>query len=370
MNYAALRSIRNKNDRRHAINVLKKLRGQLNTEIPAKDADGNLLLATWNIRDFFKKKGRGYGNRLDQSLFCIAEIISHFDIVAVQEVNQIHGWSKVMHILGRDWDYICSDVTDTRLGGNGERLTFVFDKRKVSFQNIAGEIVLPNKMLISQAIVEPEGDKGKKLYAGKQFRRTPYLAFFQAGWFKFALCSVHLYYGAESGAKLNQRVEEIAAVAKYFGTKAQDELNDDRTMILLGDFNIVHPEHKTMQALENNGFVVPAALKHPSNVLRSKYYDQIAFKGEADAEDVLVTEQSGGVFNIFKKIMRNTVEDREAYRRYYENCSAAKKVEDTPAAWQKHYRTWRTYQLSDHNPMWCRIGVNASSAYLDRLASE
>ena len=38
-----------------------------------------------------------------------------------------------MSILGPDWDYIATDVTDPVLGGNGERMTFAFDKRKVWF---------------------------------------------------------------------------------------------------------------------------------------------------------------------------------------------------------------------------------------------
>ena len=34
-----------------------------------------------------------------------------------------------------------------------------------------------------------------------QFARTPFMVAFQAGWFQFNLCAVHIYYGAASGAK-------------------------------------------------------------------------------------------------------------------------------------------------------------------------
>ena len=59
------------------------------------------------------------------------------------EVNELPEWARVMRILGADWDFIATDVTDPELGGNGERLTFAFDSRKVRFRYIAGEIVLP-----------------------------------------------------------------------------------------------------------------------------------------------------------------------------------------------------------------------------------
>ncbi len=232
----------------------------MSNEIPDKDAENNLLLATWNIRDLGKSNRRGYGKRLPETHYYIAEVISRFDFVAVQEVNQLPEWNKIMRILGPDWDYIATDVTDTSLGGNGERLTFVFDKRKVWFRNIAGEIVLPKNMLISK--VESNAN-GNRIIAGKQFRRTPFVASFQSGWFRFDICTVHIYYGAASGKKLQERIEEINRVAKYLSKRADKELKKDNSLIILGDFNIVHPEHKTMEALTNEDFVVPKTLKKP-----------------------------------------------------------------------------------------------------------
>ncbi len=133
-------------------------------------------MSTWNIRDFDKVSRRGFGKRLPETLFYIAEVISRFDLVAVQEVNRLREWEQVMRILGSDYDYIASDETDMTLGGNGERLLFVYDKRKVSFKNIAGEIVLPNHLLITKA-----GDSDSDtLYEGKQFWRSPYICRFQS----------------------------------------------------------------------------------------------------------------------------------------------------------------------------------------------
>ncbi len=33
----------------------------------------------------------------------------------------------------------------------------------------------------------------------------------------------------------------------------------------------------------------------------------------------------------------------------------------------RYYRDWRTYQLSDHNPLWVRLKVNERESYLRRL---
>lgn len=368
--YASIRDhVRDKTARRRAILALERLRGQLDQVVPVKDAESSLLLATWNIRDFGKQNRRGYGNRLPETLYYIAEVISRFDFVAVQEINDLDEWAKVMRILGRDWDYLCSDVTATELGGNGERLTYVFDRRKVSFQNIVGEIVLPASMLVSRSLVEPAAEEDRKIYAGKQFRRSPYIGFFQAGWFKFAVCTVHLYYGAESGEKLRERIEEIGAVARYFGERANRELKDDRALILLGDFNIVNPQHSTMKALLDNGFTVPKAISKPTNALGDKYYDQIAFKTKPEVIEFVESKRNAGVIPLFETLMRD---DEEDFHAWWPDAAATPNGRNKTATAERHdyYLDWRTYQVSDHSPLWCRIDINSSAAYIARLKAE
>lgn len=339
--------------RPRAISGLKRLRAQLAADLPVKDAEHHLLMATWNIRDLTKTSSR----RLEEALYFIAEIISHFDFVAVQEVNGLEELDRIMRILGREWRYIASDRADRRAGGNGERLTYIYDSRKVSFQNIAGEFTLPPALQISQVRSEVDGEE---IVAGRQFARTPYVAMFQAGWFRFSICTVHIYFGKESGAALERRRQEIERVAEYFGDKADAELRaEDRALILLGDFNIVSPEHATMAALEDNGFVIPERLRSkPSNQGRTRHYDQIAFKARADVIEFADQQEdngpgNAGVVDFYRSVFRE--EDADAY--------AAEKGED-----ERRFVTWRSYQMSDHLPMWVRIRINDSDAYLDGLA--
>ncbi len=364
--------IRDRHERVRVISNLQRLSKQLDEAIPDKDADQNLLLASWNIRDFGKAgMRRGFGKREPETLFYIAEVLSRFDFIAIQEINELDEFEDVMDILGDNWDYIATDVTDPSLGGNGERLTYCYDKRKMWFKNISGEIVLPPKMLISQAVVDT--DEGKKLYSGKQFRRTPFITSFQSGWFKFDICTVHLYYGDESGDKLKQRVEEIDRVARYFGKRAVKAARDGKALILLGDFNIVHPEHETMTALLEAGFKVPKTLREPTNFSGNKYYDQIAIVADPKVLKYLEKlsdkpkQMNAGILDIFKNIYRPT-----EWSDYVEQMKKSPNGEklSSDAELKKYYRQWLTYQWSDHRPLWVRIRSNDSAAYLKTLKEQ
>ena len=352
-------------ERKFVIDKLIKLKKQIASSVPLKQTEDTLTIATWNIRDFGKINRRGFGNRTKDSHYYIAEILSSFDLIAVQEVNELTEWEKVMKILGPSWDYIATDITHNGVGGNGERLTFVFDKRKVWFKNIAGEIVLPNKMLISDAELTHTDEES---VSGKQFRRTPYVVSFQSGWFKFDICTVHIYYG-EGKSGLNQRIAEIGTVAKYLGEKADKVLADEKkATILLGDFNIIRPDHKTMLALEENGFVIPKNIKNrKTNVLETMHYDQIAFKSDNEIIDFIDSNNNSGVFKIFDSVYENNDDDFKFYRNEVIKSTNGAKLKDDEEELKKYYKEWRTYQMSDHNLIWVRVNNNNSIEYLQNL---
>ena len=119
---------------------MKRLQEQLNSEIPRRTLDETLILATWNIREF---DSPAYGDRLPEALDYIAEIVSRFDLVAIQEVRErLDALDQVLARLGPWWKYVCTDVTGGK-AGNGERMAFLFDGRKVRFAGISGEVVIP-----------------------------------------------------------------------------------------------------------------------------------------------------------------------------------------------------------------------------------
>ncbi len=382
-NYATLRTLQRNDpdaaDRcaRRLLTMRKELKSLAN-----RKSDRSLLLATWNIRDFDSNKFR-QGPRLPETFFYIAEIISCFDLVALQEVNRdLSALQKVMQILGREWSFIATDTTEGA-GGNAERMAFVYNTEKVWFRQIAGEIVLPQgQLIVSPAKSQSAGDLEERpveeaLESGltevhQQFARTPFVVAFQAGWFKFNLCTVHIYYGEESGAGLQRRIDEIQRLVKFMADR-QDRENDAvdndparaENYILLGDFNVVSPEHETMQALKSEDFQVPPAIDGDKiRTPEDHFYDQIAVR-VADPSFRVVT---GGLVDMYKSVFRDMATDRRIYGPFMPPLDAGEEESDEELA--KRYRKWRTWQMSDHRPLWIEIDTDYADHYLEQFARE
>ncbi len=382
MRYYALKNdFKNKGERYRITKRLVALKKDLAIKVPQKLFNENILIATWNIRDFDSNK-YGHGPRLKESFYYLAETISAYDLVALQEVNDnLYGFKKLMYILGPDWDYIMTDVS-----GNSERMVFVYDTKRVDFKKLAGEIVLGNKNLVNDNL---------------QFARTPFIVSFQSGWFSFKLCTVHIYYGSasESSDAMARRVDEIDKLAKAMVKRAKKY---DENLILLGDFNIVSPEHKTMEALEDGGkgFTIPEPLKKKpvyTNMKQTMYYDQIAYR-ERKGEVVLGDgENSAGAYNYFNKVFTTrqwddykkdilaNVNGRIAQKKAAKARARSQKSKDelqgqienlqeliaTDESIKKYYKDeWRTFQMSDHLPMWTELKINFSISYLKKIHEE
>lgn len=351
--------------------------------------DGSLLLATWNIRDFDSNKF-GFGPRKLESMYYLAEVISCFDLVAVQEINRDLGpLLDLMAILGPEWDYIVTDANEGR-SGNGERMAFLYNTAAVYFRKIAGEVVLPQGQTIvgTESGAEADGD------GTGQFARTPFLVAFGSGWFRFSLCTVHIYYGTESGRGLRQRINEIRELVQFFARRQDSEVRDNKkrvtqgggkpapaqaeNYILLGDFNVVSPEHETMRALKDHKFTVPDAIDRdkiiatdPESTLarRPHFYDQIAVRVTDPRFQVL----GGGMFDVYDYVFRD--EDMPAYKADLDRARAhAIKAKDEepdetgtetdPGDDLAFYRRWRTWQMSDHYPLWVEIKTDFTRDYL------
>ncbi len=333
------------------IDRLLKLRKKLKAEIPEKKLESNLLLATWNIREF---DSLAYGKRPQEAYYYIAEIISKFDIIAIQEVREdLEALDNLMSILGSYWSYMFTDITEGR-PGNGERLAFVFDTRKVKFGGLSGEMVLP-------AFEEKDPETGQTIYRPiRQLARTPYLCGFKAGWTTFQLATVHILYGENKKDDPN-RVEEIKSLANTMAKRTDNRYEWSNNIILLGDFNIFSPEDSTMKAITDAGFVIPPELQSlPSNALRNKFYDQIAFKVKPNRFE---TTGNAGIFDYFQVVYRaeDEAEYAEAMGKAYLRTSDGEPRKN-PSAYYTTY--WRTHQMSDHLPMWVEIKIDHTEAYL------
>lgn len=349
-NYSALR--RDPHSPR-IIDGLQRLRAQLDAEMAGRTLDKTLRLATWNIREF---DSPAYGPRVSDAYYFIAEIMSRFDLVAVQEVRRDLGALRtLMKHLGWQWRYL---VTDTTEGdpGNDERLAFLYDTRKVRFTGLAGELVMPD-------LREPDGTVVKV----DQLVRTPFTAGFQASWVELQLATVHILYG-DSAPNDPARIAEIGALARFLADRSRDPDSASPNLVLLGDFNIFDRTDATMTALTDAGWTVPAPIRGlpaGSNVARDKFYDQIAVLPVANR---FQPAGPAGVFDFYKSVFRT--EDREAYvadmgAAYRKNSKGQPRTEAGKAKYYKTY--WRTFQMSDHLPMWIDVKIDYAQEYLEGL---
>ena len=255
---------------------LDALSTQLDQEIPAKVAD-NLLIATWNIRSFSSLTRKWTATSSDspkrdlRGLRAIIEILSRFDVVAVQEVKgNLRALRDTMRVLGDDWGFLMSDIT---LGdeGNAERLAFLYDRTRVTASGLAGELVVPPERL------ERIGPNA----LNEQFVRTPYAVSFRRGNATFILVTLHVLFGDAE----EERLPELQEIADWMRDWARRSNRFHHNLLTLGDFNIDRAGSPLFDAFTSAGLSVPDQLSNlprtvfddPGDPDDDAFYDQIAW---------------------------------------------------------------------------------------------
>ena len=101
----------------HIQTELQTLRAALDQHISSKALDRNLLIATWNIRAFGGLTEKWAAAQNDSpkrdlhALRCIAEIISRFDVVAIQETrSNLKALRHLLKVLGPNWGMMFTNV--------------------------------------------------------------------------------------------------------------------------------------------------------------------------------------------------------------------------------------------------------------------
>lgn len=288
--------------------------------VPAKVADRNLLVATWNIRALSRihesyDENPGSPKRNLRGLAHIAEIVRCFDVVAVQEVKtDTSGILRLVEWLGPDWGLVLSDVTRGS-AGNAERLAFVFDRRRLEPSGLAGELVIPPL---------EDGDPGR------QFARTPYAVSFRSADEEFVLVTLHVLYGDRPEG----REPELRAIAEWMADWGTDENRYHHDLIVLGDFNIDRRGDPRFEAFTETGLMVPRAIMDFRTTVfdtEAKHYDQIAwFMGQIR----MVPTGAAGIIDFADAVYRETTTRSMSYR------------------------------VSDHLPLWTEFAIDRSSARL------
>jgi len=306
------------------------LRHALDVGIPPKrDASRNLLIATWNLKAFssLTEKWTATGNdspkRDYRALWAITEIVSRFDVIALQEAKgDLKALRVMLKTLGPNWNLLMTDVTRGD-AGNGERLAFIFDSRRVSPSGLACELVVP--------LGQIEDGKISKNALNRQFARTPYAVGFRAGGETFVLVTLHVIYGKRPEA----RYPELKAIADWMADWAAEISEWEQNLLVLGDFNIDRHGQLLWQAFTSTGLVVPNELDDvPRSIFSNeadrldKYYDQIAWFETGKRRRLnLEYMGSGGGFDFLPYLYRDL---------------------DMPAGQMQ-------YRVSDHYPLWAEF---------------
>ena len=289
-------------------------------QIPAKSPN-RLLLATWNIANLGLQKRRNKDHQL------LAEIISWFDIVALQEVHDnLEGLRGIQGNLPPSWRALFSDRA-----GNQERMAYLYDANKIVLQEKVGEIAIP---VAEQKHIKLKGITRK--FQG--FDRNPYLAAFQADTFRFLLVNVHLYFGkATNKADLERRSLEAYAASRWADLRRKDKDAYVKDIIVLGDFNLpkIEPGDPIYTALRQRGLRLPDhSTRIGSNLTSDMHYDQIMFFPGQTQQDFT---GNIGVFDFDGAVFSDLHND--------------------PARTPSQFRSFVRYYLSDHRPLWIEFQI-------------
>ena len=301
-----------------ALRSYAKQKGKEDRAIPAKTSD-RLLLATWNIANL------GVQERRKQDYELIAEIVSWFDLVAIQEVNSdLEGLRGIQAQLPKRYRVLFSDA-----GGNNERYAFVYDSGKVTSLEEVGRVTVPVSDLNDVRLPGV-----KEPFQG--FDRNPYLVSFRAGKLDFVLANVHLYFGGGSSERaLERRCLEAYAVARWADLRNDDKEAYTRNVLALGDFNLPvrDASDAIYRALTSRGLHLPphSTKVNGSNLNDDAQYDQMAvFPGPMES-----AIERTGVFDFDGAVFLDLWGDTEEQ--------------------QKKFRAYVRYYLSDHRPLWTAL---------------
>ncbi len=100
-------------------------------------------------------------------------------------------------------------------------------------------------------------------------------------------------------------------------------------------------------------------LRKPTALASENYYDQIALR----TQDKLVEIKAAGAFRWQDFVFRDK-DDYEVYKPLMPTKTKTGKEAKTDLA---AYKRWRTWQMSDHLPLWTEIKMDFTNSYLESL---
>ena len=250
---------------------------------------------------------------------CIAEIVSRFDVIAIQEVRgNLTALQNLQAALGPNWATIMTDVTRGK-AGNNERMVFAFDLRRARPSGLAGELVVAIETDTSVTLERPRPPVRAHALRG-QLRGRPAPA------------------DARDPARpLRGRGRTVPTSCGRSppGSRgwAKEERQWNQNLIALGDFNIDRRGDLLFDAFTSTGLQPAPQLNDVPRTIfgdpgDSKFYDQIAW---------FVDKKRGPVLGL--------------------QSGAAGSFDYVPLLQAGRTKTELSWKISDHYPLWVEFSV-------------
>lgn len=323
---------------------LALLSDALDRSVPGKQLDRNLIVASWNVRELGRHNGKWTTSRRDTpkrnlaDILYIAEILSRFDVVAVQEVqNNLDALRAIMSCLGPNWGF---HVTDVSFGdaGDSERLAYLYDLRRVRPSGLAGELVLSPEDLEASTTGTVRGDDVIRVTGlARQLVKTPYMVSFTTASRPFVLTTAHIVWGSSSA--LEPRAREAEALTKLLNRAVQPTRHGEpdpfrASLIALGDFNCTSEDDIIFKALVDNGLQPDVGTLACRRTVADRpgsriAYDQIAWFAPGRPGALKFPRLSGDTFPWDDHVLQGEPGDT-------------------------------TFRISDHYPLWLEFSVRES----------
>jgi len=297
-----------------------RLRQHKQTRLIPERSPDTLVVATWNLANL------GAQIRRDQDRSLIAEVLSWFDVIAIQECRE--NFSDLFDLqfkLGPDYQVVMSDTA-----GNDERMSFLYDSTKLKLLEEVGEIAFsPSDLRYIKLPGITQGFEG--------FDRTPYIVSFAVGVTSLTFVNVHLIWGDDKPASLERRALETYAVARWAYLRQKSQFSFTRELMVMGDFNMPKsgPGDPIYDALTKRGLELPAhSTQIASSIAAAVNYDQIAFLPGTTKKCFTGLK---GVFDYDAVIFPELWDDGKNKARF---------------------KAYLRYYISDHRPMWVQLNMN------------
>ena len=273
--------------------TVARLREAVAAAVPPKLLDRNLLIATWRWPMVFRvspawiSQGSESGERDLRSVHLLAEVVRHFDVIAIQGV-MAHAPTvlPVMELLGPDWAFLMTGLS--RETTYRERTAIIFDTRKVLPRGLAGQIVLPQ-----QGKRASDDDD----ILSEQFFRPPFFAGFRCLSSAFTLVNQHIVFGTEL-----ERVREIQALGRWIA-EVRAGAYWEGNLIVLGQLQLLRDGSPVHRAFTQAGLRLPPGLVGTTTYVNSSgrrvnQASAVAWvESEAGDPDLEFPYRSAGVFD-------------------------------------------------------------------------